>query len=198
VANAPKNKPQDSGKPKSRAMSQELKDKLHSPQYANELREDPKDLPSWVKVACVKYELMGLNWKQAAEEMNKKYDTLHKYVRSPAAHKWREAVRESIDDPRFLADAILRATSLDATLDYIWALDKAKQVGDYKEVRLATKDLLASDGLLKLSQNKPQDIGMGTITINLQLPPGLKQLEAPTIDSSFSLVEILDAEIIDD
>ena len=195
MANAPKNKPREANL---LGMTDEKKKELNSPKYKANLREDPKDLPSWVKVACVKYELMGLNWKQAAEEMNKKYDTLHKYTRSPAAHKWREEVRKSIDDPKFLADAILRATTMEASLDYIWALDKAKQVGDYKEVRLATKDLLASEGILKLSQNKTQDAGMGTITINLQLPAGLSQLEAPTIDSSFSVVEILDAEIIDD
>jgi hypothetical protein len=195
MADAPKNKPRRAKGP---PMPQALKDKLKSPKYSNELRENIADLPSWVKVACVKYELMGLTWREAAEEMNKKDGTLRKYAKSPAVKKWREEVRKSIDDPRFLADVILRASEMEASLDYLWALDKAKQVGDYKEVRLATKDLLASAGILKLSSQHANEPGANIITINLQLPPGLKQLEAPTIESDFSVIEVTDIEFIDD
>lgn len=163
-------------------------------------REDPADLPGWVKVALIRYELYGYTWQEVAKLAGRSYNSLQKFKKSPAAKKWREITRERLQDPDFIAESLLRAETLGASLDYIWAMDRARELGDYKEVRLAAKDLLASEGLLKTHQSQKPTIDAGSITINLQLPPGINQLEPVVIESEHEILQLGegDVEVLDE
>lgn len=175
-------------------MPQELIDKFKAMTPTNE-RVNVNELPTWVKLACVRVELLGYTWKQAAEDMGKHLDTLRQWRRSPACHTYREYVREQIDDPRFLAEAVLRSTELEMGMDFIWAIDAAKRAGDYKEVRQGTKDILLSSGLLKAKAVETSAGGQNLITINLALPEGMSRLSPTTVSSDYSTIELGEADV---
>ncbi|MGW8181926.1 MAG: hypothetical protein ACWGQW_24630, partial [bacterium] len=127
----PRPKPNPDGT-MSEAQKKHLKENYDRPNK----RQEASELPGWVKVAMTYVELYGLTRREAAEAVSRSYDSFCKYMKSPAAKEWRELTREKLDDPGFIAETLLRATTLGASLDYVWAMDRARELGDYKEVRL--------------------------------------------------------------
>ena len=146
------------------------------------------NLPRWVKTAIVRRELMGLTWKEAAEPHGRAAQTAANWGASPAGKKWRASIHSIQDDPIQMAGLVLRGTTLEAALDYLAAIDAAKANQDYKEVRLATKDLLATHDLIK-PQGTQRSGNVGGVIINVTLPPGVQALEAPEITSDYSIIE---------
>lgn len=132
-------------------------------------REDPKDLPRWVKTALVYKEVYGESYNEAAERFKHKGGTLSQYSASPAGKKWREGLQRIADDPVALAEAMLRGNSLNITLDRISFLEMAKSAGDYAEADKIAKDIMDRvPELAKKSGNKDT----GGMTIHLTLPGG--------------------------
>ena len=100
------------------------------------------DLPSWVRTALVYHEIQGMPYKECAARFDRAEATLANYAVSPAGKKWREALLEVSEDPERMAKGILKAAVAECAADIIWAIDAAKRVGDYQEVRIATQGLL--------------------------------------------------------
>lgn len=126
-------------------------------------KEHPSELPGWVKAAFVYVDLGGETYRDAAERFGRKPTTLSNYASSPAAKKWREAVAEVADDPAVLAKGVLEGAVADASADLIWARETARRAGDYKEVRMASAELLDRLNI----QKKHAPAAKPTIVVNV-------------------------------
>lgn len=89
--------------------------------------------------------------------------------------------------PEQVAEITLKAASVNATQDYMTALEWAKEARDYQAVHRMTKDLL---DFADVGQKK--DSGDGGRTIHIHLDA--KDLDSPEVDTEF---EVLDAEVLD-
>jgi hypothetical protein len=165
-----------------------------------EERTEPSDVPRWVKMAFTKIEVLGMSYKDAAAEFKRQGRTLEKYARAPIIKEWREQLREFANDPVAMATAVIRGSTLEAAIDQIWAIETAKSSGDYKEVRLGTKDILATHNVLRPASSSQR--ADGNLTISVNLAGALPSLEAPTAQAEVVYEEVIkkveDYEIIDD
>lgn len=141
-------------------------------------KQEPHELPQWVKLALVRRAVEDLSYKDAAALFNKKGDTLRKYAQSPAAHKWLEPVFELIKDPVAMARALLAGNALHVTIDRMMFLETAKATGDYVAGDKIARDLQDRMGLVakKASENQ----GM-SIKINF----GGAGFDAPVIEAEW-------------
>lgn len=149
-------------------------------------REEPWELPSWVKGAFVHVDLGGMTYAEAAAQYNKAPTTLSNYASSPAAKKWRESVEEVANDPAILAKGVLEAAVADCSANLIWALEAAKRADDYKEVRIAASHLLDRLNIQKVAapESKP------TIVVNVTAAS-----RPETIEVEAEVVEEEDVEV---
>ena len=116
------------------------------------VKQEPWELPGWVKTAFVFVDIGSKTYAEAAKEFGKSGQTLNSYAKSPAAKKWRASVAEVGNDPEVLAKGVLQAAVADAAAYLLWALEAAKRVGDYKEVRMLSGEIL--DRLQVLQKTK--------------------------------------------
>jgi hypothetical protein len=187
-------KPEDNTPDKVRSRLDKFKSK------PMEERTQPSDVPRWVKMAFTKIEVLGLTYKEAAKEFNRAGPTLEKYARAPIIREWREQLREFANDPVAMGTAVIRGSVLEAALDQIWAIETAKASKDYKEVRLGTKDILATHNVLKPASSSQRADGKLTISVNLG--GAVPSLEPPRATAEVEYTEVVkeveDYEIIDD
>ena len=142
-------------------------------------RTEPKDLPRWVKLCVAKYELLGMSWKETMEKVNKSPATLSNYKKAPAFKAWQAQLAEIADDPTRLAQLILRSSIAESAMDYLGVIEAAKDLGDYKEVRLATKDLLKTYELLKDERSNKGASGPIVVQVNL----GNMSVDVPEVET---------------
>jgi hypothetical protein len=165
-----------------------------------EERTEPSDVQRWVKHAFTKIEVLGLTYDEAAAEFGRKGHTLQKYARAPIIREWREQLREFANDPVAMGTAVIRGSVLEAALDQIWAIETAKASKDYKEVRLGTKDILATHNVLKPASSSARADGKLTISINMG--GAIASLEPPMAEAEVEYIEVIkkvaDYEILDD
>jgi len=110
--------------------------------HLGNLKQETWELPGWVKTAFVFVDLGGKTYTEAAREFGKSPSTLKNYVASPAAKKWRAALKEVGNDPKVLAKGVLQAAVADAAAYLLWAMEAAKLAGDFKEVRMISGEIL--------------------------------------------------------
>lgn len=165
-----------------------------------EERTSPSDVPRWVKMAFTKIEVLGHTYKEAAKEFGRTGRTLEKYARAPIIREWRDQLREFANDPVAMGTAVIRGSVLEAALDQIWAIETAKASNDYKEVRLGTKDILATHNVIKPASSSARADGKLTISVNLG--GALASLEPPQATAEVEYSEVItdtaDYEIMDD
>ena len=149
-------------------------------------RVEPSDVPRWVKVAMAKKEILGHTYEEAADEFNKKASSLEKYNRSPWIKAWRAELCDIADDPLQVAGLILKGSVLEAALDQLWAIEAAKHRGDYKEVRLGTRDILQSHDLM-VTQQRGGGAQQGVV-INITMPKGVSA-EPLTVEADYEVIE---------
>ena len=158
------------------------------------------DVPRWVKMAMTKVEILGLSYKEAALEFKKKGATLEKYAHAPFIREWREQLRAWASDPVRVANAVIKGSVIEAALDQVWAIETAKNANDYKEVRLGTKDILATHNILKPATASGR--GDSKIMVSVNLGGSIDALEAPAATAEISYEEVIaekaDYEILDD
>lgn len=147
------------------------------------------ELPRWVKLALADKVIFAWTIEQAAKKYGKSMSSLSKYHSSPAGRKWMEDIRKCGDDPQQVATALLQASVIGVTKNYLWALDTAKDSEDYREVAAMSRDILDRFGMRK--DRKLEEKG-GSVVINL----GGISLEAPRVEVDFR--EIMPAEIVAD
>ena len=148
-------------------------------------REEPSDLPRWVKTALVFRAVDGLTYKEAAARLGKSPQSLGNYGKSPAAKKWLASLLEFIDDPVEMAKAYLRGNALSITLDRVLFLEAAKAAGDYK-----AGDAIAKDIQEKLGITAPKAKNEGPAVLNITIGSG--SIEIPTIEAEWT--EVKDGE----
>ncbi len=119
-------------------------------------KAEPSDLPGWVKAAFVEVDIGGKTYRQASELFKRNPSTLGSYARCPGAKKWREALRRLLDDPALMAKAVLESAVADSAANLIWAIEAAKMVGDYKEVRVGSAALLDRLNIQKKDKEAPK------------------------------------------
>ena len=149
-------------------------------------RIEPSDVPRWVKVAMAKKEIMGDSYKEAAAEFGKAAGTLEAYNKSPWIKAWRTQLEAIADDPLQVAGLILKGSVLGAALDQLWAIEAAKHRGDYKEVRLGTRDILQSHDLM-VTQQRSGGAQQGVV-INITMPKGISA-EPLTVEADYEVIE---------
>jgi len=149
-------------------------------------RLEPSDVPRWVKVAMAKVDILGMTYKDAADEFGKAGSTLNKYNQSPFIKQWRESLKEIAEDPLQVAGLILKGSVLEAALDQLWAIEAAKHRGDYKEVRLGTRDILQSHDLM-VTQQRSGGAQQGVV-INITMPKGVSA-EPLTVEADYEVIE---------
>lgn len=146
-------------------------------------REDMADVPRWAKTAAVYKEVLGLSWNDAAAKVGRKGTTLKAYVAAPAMDRWRESLRKISDDPKALAEAILRGNALGVTLDYLSAFQGAIDAHDHREVGVMARDLLDRIGIQKKDskRNAPAQLH---ITI-----AGGGSIDVPVVEAEWEEIE---------
>ena len=162
-------------------------------QIPPEERTEAHQVPRWVKHAFAKIEILGYTYAEAAKEFNRSPKTLQKYKMSPWVKEWRKALAEKAADPERVADMVMKASLFEAALDQVWAIETAKEKNDYKEVRLGTKDILTTHGILK-----PQGTRGPTHApiINIQLPASVDAGALAPVEVQTE-VRLIEAEVIE-
>ncbi len=150
---------------------------------------DPMDLPRWVKVAVARHDILGMTWKEAMDKSPRSLSTLNNYMKASACKTWRAAIQKIADDPLKLAQFLLRDSLTETSMDYLAVLDAARDIGDYKEMRLAAKDLLKTHELLK-DERSNKDAGSPIV---VQVNLGNMDPEIPTVKVEH--IEVIEAEV---
>jgi len=171
-------------KPSKSTLTPAIREKLANLPSKNSRFTTIQSLPRWVKACLTVREMRGLDYNSAASQFGRKGATLSSYAITPAGKEWRASVNSIASDPAGMAEMILRSTLADAGLDYIWALEVAKERRDYKEVRLATKDLLQTYDILK-----PSSDGGGHAPVVIQINLGSEDIAPPEITSMYTIEE---------
>ena len=146
--------------------------------------KNPSELPRWVKMVVAKHELLGLSWREAAEECKKSAGSLSRYKKSVAFDVWEGQLRAIADDPMRLAQLVLKSSLMESALDYLGVIESAKDVNDYKEIRLATKDLLKTYELLKDERSNKGASGPIVVQVNL----GNMSVEVPEVEAEYEVL----------
>ena len=148
-------------------------------------RTEAKDLPRWVKLAVAKHELLGMTWKETMDRVKQSPSTLSSYKKAPAFKLWQAELREIADDPMRIAQLILRSSVAESAMDYLGVIEAAKDLGDYKEVRLATKDLLKTYELLKDERSNKGASGPIVVQVNL----GNMSVDVPEVEAEYEILD---------
>jgi hypothetical protein len=156
-------------------------------------REEPSDLPRWVKSALVFKEVYGETYKEAAERFKKTGNTLAQYGQSPAGHKWREQLTRFADDPIALAEAMLKGNALNITLDRIMFLEGLKEAGDFVEADKIARDL--QDRIPELAKKTPK-LGLSGGILQIVLPAGAG-MEPLMVATEHKLIEEAEFTVVD-
>ena len=167
-------------------MSTKLKESLNALAPLNSRCTTVAHLPRWVKAALTVHEMHNESYHSCAKPYNKVGGTLANWANTPGGLAWRASLHSIANNPAVMAEMLLRSTLGEAGSDYIWSMEAAKERNDYKEVRLATKDLLGSYGILRPMS---EDNAPGAVSINITLGAGETELIAPEVTSSFTIVE---------
>lgn len=163
-------------------------------------KQEISDLPRWVRLCLVEYETLGLTYGEVAKKYNRARSTLEKYGASPAGKKWRKQVKDVSNDPVKMAEATIRSSIANVTLEYLLAYQNAIDRADYKEVGVMSRDLLDRVGVTKKDRKSGSGGGKNTIVINLG---GGVSLEKELIETSYESDDededyvIVDADVED-
>lgn len=112
-------------------------------------RTEFSDLPVWVRTAISMHDLLGMSWREVCEKVGKSPHTLDNYKKAPAVKQWRAELAEISEDPKAMAEMLMKAHGLSITLEYLSAFEKAISSGDYKETGIMARDLLDRVGIQK-------------------------------------------------
>lgn len=66
---------------------------------------------------------------------------MNQAAKSPAGERLKETLSKFLDDPAVIVQMLLRAHAVDASADYIMALEWAKEARDYNFVSKAAKEI---------------------------------------------------------
>lgn len=146
-------------------------------------RTEPSEIPRWAKLACTRMIALGETLEEAAGHFGKKRSTLSKWANTPAMLAWSKQLEDWADDPVKVAQSMIKGSVLEAALDQLWAIEAAKSQGDYREVRIATRDILATHEILKPSQHTKA--GAAPVVIQLQLGG---DVEVPVVKTAYDTI----------
>lgn len=176
-------------------MSDDARNKLESsPLHVPRKLEDVSLIPSWARIALARYTLEGYSLEEAAKSVKHAKATLAQYTQSPAGKRWMEIIADIAADPKEIARATLGEHTLRITMDNLWALEAAKEVGDYEAVHKYTKWLLERPEVLGAVAKQENN------TYVIQMPPGAT-LDMPMGASSHEVKQLTqgaDYEIVED
>jgi hypothetical protein len=149
--------------------------------------EDRETLEPWHMIAITQHELFGLSFNEVARRMGRSSgDYLKRLARSKPGLSLQEKLHSLFDSPDKIATFLLKANAIDVTMDFLAALEWAKDARDYIAVHKMTKDLLTFAGLGE--KKEKSDDGSKTIHLHLDL----SSLSVPEVKTSY---ELLEAEI---
>lgn len=153
--------------------------------------EERERLTPSLALGIIIHDLYGLTWKEVAERIRdgRGYDNFRRSARSPAGKRLREQIQELADHPKELAKLYMQAQSMDVTVDFLAALQWAKDARDYRAVHSMTKDLLQFAGLR--TDEKKESVSQQAIHIHLDAG----SLDTPAVQTSYEVVE---ADVVDD
>lgn len=154
----------------------------------------PSQIPRWAKIAIARKELLGATWNESVEGLDRAGQSAMRYGNCPAGKILREQMREFVDDPVQLAQFVLRSNVHEIAIDYMGVIEAAKAAGDYKEVRLAAKDILKTYDVIK-DQTRNADALGAPMIIHIDL--GSAHFEVPEVKTTHKVIEIV-AEDDDD
>lgn len=140
-------------------------------------KQDPLELPQWVRLALVRRVVEDLSYKDAAALFNRNEKTLQKYAQSPAAAKWIEPLLDFIQDPIAMARALLAGNALNVTIDRLMFLEAAKAAGDFAMGDKIARDLQDRMGIVA----KKTEGGALSVKINL----GSTGFDVPVIEAEW-------------
>lgn len=103
-------------------------------------------LPTWVKLALVKRELYGTEYKDLAAEFHRAPATIKNYTGSPAAKKLLAELREKLDSPDQIAQWLIQSEQTEQALKYIVLADNAENTGDLALAEKIRRTILQSGG----------------------------------------------------
>lgn len=148
------------------------------------LKPGENNLKGWMHMAVYLREVNDYNHAEIAHKLGKRPDVIEKFFKSPASVDCVEFVRHKLnEDPVGLARMAMQAKSYDATMDFLFALEWAKNAQDYDAVHRMTRDLLKATAVM---QPDPEDATKQTIVINIGEG---RTLDIPTVEVDYEIVE---------
>lgn len=105
------------------------------------------------------------------------------WMTSPAAKEWQALIQSKLDDPAILARDVIAADQLGITMDYLAAMETARQVDLDLFEKMASK-LMTSGGALKPKEVAPK------IILNLRpedLDTRLASSQVKVVDADFEV-----------
>lgn len=150
---------------------------------------EPNQLPVWVKMALVRQELYGESATAVCKTMGKGVETLLWYRKTPAAKKAIEEIR-AFTDMKTLVKTFMESATAQMYMDWLMALEWAKEARDHKMVHTMIKDI----GLQPILKDDRQQTGPTTLILNLGTND-LKAIEAKSLPVE---AIVIDADVIED
>lgn len=154
------------------------------------------DLPAWVRSGVTMVDVLGITQAAAAKRLGKNITTFNQYLRkSPAVARWRLEIAEVSNDPKAMAEMTLKANSLNVTLDYFAAYEKAIDAGDYATVAKVSQDLLDRVGITK--KKDVTDAPKMNVVLHIGGGGGI---DIPEVSATYEEIEPVDTdyEILED
>lgn len=149
--------------------------------YGHPAKLEPNDLPRWARLALARHVTLGESLKDAAKQFGRSERTLQNSAYSPAGRKWMAMVEAAAEDPLRMATALLQASTMQVTMEYLQAFQQAIDAQDYREVGVMARDVLDRMGMTKKDKGSG---GAAKPTIVINLGSGVN-LDAPMVESSY-------------
>lgn len=151
--------------------------------------EERETLKPWHMMAIAMHDLFGYTWKEVAKRIGRSESNLQAVAKSPAGRRMREHLSRMVDTPEKVANLLLRATSVGATVDYISAMEWAREARDYDALYRMSKDLLKIAGAE--AETKKESSDQQNVAIHIHLDSN--SMEEPFVTSDY-----IEAEVVED
>lgn len=146
--------------------------------------EDLEVLKPWMSMGISMHVMYGWTWEEVATKIGHNVDSLRKVSRSPAGRRLREKLQEMFEQPEQVAKLILMSNQVNATVDYLVALEWAKEARDYNAVARMTEKMMPKIVKEQEAAPPPQQIqitimGGGAPMAEAFVPTDFKEITPP-------------------
>lgn len=145
---------------------------------------DPETLTKlkpYMALAIARHEVYGETWQQVAEQMGKSAGHLAAAARSPAGLEFKAQLQDIVGNPKSIVKMMMDSATLQMYMDWMTALQWAKDARDFKTVHTMLRDV----GLQPVLKDLERDAAPPTLIINM---PEMPQAALTPTTSTYEIV----------